>query len=149
MDIVTKTAGAGSSATAAIRAIGPRFDGEVLAATRALFEGRWDLSVPSGGERHFDLAYGQDERQTLDLVSCGRGDAPILLYVPGGGFVGGDKSGYVHVAAAFSRRHLDLADQFGENFGACFVLGTLAIFGRRPLGVTRHIPPLERRLGTS
>ena len=29
-----------------IRRLGARFDPEVLAATRALFEGRWDLSLP-------------------------------------------------------------------------------------------------------
>ena len=65
----TRLSGAGSSATAAIRAIGPRFDGEVLAATRALYDGHWDLSLPTGGNLHFNLAYGRDVRQALDLAS--------------------------------------------------------------------------------
>ncbi len=103
MDKDNKTVPAESSATATIRAIGPRFDGEVLAATRALYDGHWDLSLPTGGNLHFNLAYGRDARQALDLASLGGANAPILLFVPGGGFVGGDKSEYVHVAPAFAR----------------------------------------------
>src|SRR6202044_2068826 len=44
----------------------------------------------------------------------------------------------VEVAPALTRRHLDGADALGEDFGACLVLGALAILGGRPLRVTRH-----------
>lgn len=40
-----------------------------------------------------DIAYGPHERQRLDIFTQdGDGDRPVLLYVHGGGFVGGDKA---------------------------------------------------------
>jgi acetyl esterase/lipase len=75
----------------------------VLAATRALFEGRWDLSMPLGGEIHTDVAYGSDQRNKLDVFTSGRRGTPLLVFVPGGGFVAGDKSLYRHVGPAFAR----------------------------------------------
>lgn len=39
-----------------------------------------------------DLAYGDHERQRLDVhTSAGQRDAPVLVFVHGGGFVAGDK----------------------------------------------------------
>jgi len=87
----------------AIKRLGARFDPEVLAATRALFEGRWDLSLPPGGEIHTDVAYGLDGRNKIDVFTSGRRGAPLLVFVPGGGFVAGDKSLYRHVGPAFAR----------------------------------------------
>jgi triacylglycerol lipase len=41
-----------------------------------------------------DVPYARDERQRLDLyLRAGAAGLPVLIYVPGGGFVGGDKRG--------------------------------------------------------
>ena len=44
----------------------------------------------------------------------------------------------VEVAAALAGRHLDLADQLGEELAARLVLRTLLVLDRRPLGMTGH-----------
>jgi acetyl esterase/lipase len=87
----------------AISTLGARFDAEVLEATRALFDERWNMSLPPGGRMRGDLAYGPDERHRIDLFESGETGAPLLVFVPGGGFVAGDKSLYRHVGAAFAR----------------------------------------------
>jgi acetyl esterase/lipase len=87
----------------AIRGLGARFDLEVLERTRALFRDSWDMSLPNRGRLRVDLAYGPDERHRVDLFTAGREGAPLLVFVPGGGFVAGDKSLYQHVGAAFAR----------------------------------------------
>ncbi len=79
---VAGASGLSASTRDAIRRLGARFDPEVLAATRALFEGRWDLSLPR---------------------ALGRRRAPLLVFVPGGGFIAGDKSLYRHVGPTFAR----------------------------------------------
>jgi acetyl esterase/lipase len=87
-----------------IAELGARFDPTVLRTTRALFEGKWDLSLPPQSRKLIDLAYDTSARQTLDLYTSGQKRSPVLIYVPGGGFTGGDKSGYAHIGAAFARR---------------------------------------------
>lgn len=74
-----------------IARMGPQFNPDVLAATRALYAGR--IAPPSSSIRsEYDIAYGPDPRQTLDIYSeQGSTAKPVLLYVPGGGFTGGDK----------------------------------------------------------
>jgi len=75
-----------------IAKLGAQFNPDVLAATRALYAGQ--IAPPSPAIRaEYDIAYGPDARQTLDIYSeHGGGPAkPVLLYVPGGGFTGGDK----------------------------------------------------------
>jgi acetyl esterase/lipase len=84
----------------AISALGAIFDRDVLEATRALFEGRWNMSQ---AEMRGDLAYGPDERHRIDLFLAGVSNAPLLIFVPGGGFVGGDKALYRHVGPVFAR----------------------------------------------
>ncbi len=84
----------------AISALGARFDRDVLEATRTLFEGRWSTSQ---AEIRGDLAYGADERHRIDLFPAGVSNAPLLIFVPGGGFVAGDKALYRHVGPAFAR----------------------------------------------
>src|SRR5262249_16979335 len=39
-----------------------------------------------------DVAYGADPRQKLDLYRPEGARRPVLVYIPGGGFVGGDKN---------------------------------------------------------
>src|SRR3546814_14670558 len=40
-----------------------------------------------------DIAYGSEERHRLDVYPHDKASAPVLLFLHGGGFVGGDKSG--------------------------------------------------------
>lgn len=103
MNPLTSSFGLGPLREAALQKFGPRLDPELVAATRALFEGTWDLSLPAGGARSEDLAYGPHARHRIDLCSPGRPDRPILLFVHGGGFVGGDKKGYAHIGPCFAR----------------------------------------------
>jgi acetyl esterase/lipase len=80
-----------SSIKTEIARLGAQFNPSILAATRALYEGQ--IAPPSGAvHADYDIAYGPDARQTLDVYSE-RSDTlrPVLLYVPGGGFTGGDK----------------------------------------------------------
>jgi acetyl esterase/lipase len=78
-----------------IAAMGPRFDPAILDETRALYQPL--LPGPSDSVKvQQDVPYGPGERQRLDVYSSSSAPAeaagwPVLLYVPGGGFVGGDK----------------------------------------------------------
>ena len=74
-----------------IAELGAQFNPDVLAATRALYVRL--IAPPSEAIRtDYDIPYGEHARQTLD-VYCAGGSTPepVLLFVPGGGFVGGDK----------------------------------------------------------
>jgi acetyl esterase/lipase len=74
-----------------IARFGAQFNPDVLAATRALYAGQ--IAPPSPAiHAKYDTAYGPDARQTIDIYSeHGSTAKPVLLYVPGGGFTGGDK----------------------------------------------------------
>ena len=74
-----------------LQSLGPRFDAEVLQATRALYKPHLDLSP--AGEEHTDLVYGMHERHRLDVYSAPGGARGIVIFVHGGGFVAGDKNG--------------------------------------------------------
>ncbi len=39
-----------------------------------------------------DLAYGADPRQKLDVLQPEGSAMPVLVYIPGGGFISGDKN---------------------------------------------------------
>jgi acetyl esterase/lipase len=87
-----------------LRDIGPIFDPSVVVRSRALFADRMDSSLPPGGRLVPDIAFGDHERQKLDLcVAPGSGN-PVALFVPGGGMVGGDKSFYSHIPAFWARK---------------------------------------------
>ncbi len=74
----------------AIRAMGNIFTPDVIGATLDLYAK--DLIVDPRIECLADLAYGDDERQVLDLYRHPDNRAgPMMLFVPGGGFDGGDK----------------------------------------------------------
>lgn len=91
-------------AKARMAEIGPRFDGEILEATRALYAPYADLSMPEGSEQRNDVPYGDDPRQRLDLYLAAPGGAgPLVVYVPGGGFTGGDKAAYRNIGAWLAR----------------------------------------------
>jgi len=82
-----------ANAEAQVRAIGHRWDGEVLQKTQPLFVpllgkvGRGDVASTK------DLAYGSDPKQKFDIyapVKAVKG-RPVVVYVHGGGLRGGDK----------------------------------------------------------
>jgi acetyl esterase/lipase len=98
---------------AAVRDLGARFDDGVLHATKALYA-PWRQPVPATVALRRDLAYGPEPRQRLDLYRpAGGAPAPLLLYVPGGGFTGGDKDSgdgvYGNVGAYFAARGWQVA----------------------------------------
>jgi triacylglycerol lipase len=78
-------------------------DASVADRSRALFADRLDLEMPEGGARHYDVAYGDDPRQKLDICATYGHRRPVVLFVPGGGFTGGDKSLHLHVPTFFAR----------------------------------------------
>ncbi len=74
-----------------IRAWGASADPELNQKTKSMYA---TLIDPPGGviEAH-DQAYGEDPRQKLDVyrVENGKSGKTIVVYIPGGGFTGGDK----------------------------------------------------------
>jgi acetyl esterase/lipase len=74
-----------------IAKLGAQFNPDILASTRVLYSGL--VSVPSWDiKTEFDIAYGSNPRQMLDLYSADGTDIrPVMLFVPGGGFTSGDK----------------------------------------------------------
>jgi acetyl esterase/lipase len=74
-----------------IAQMGAHFDQEVLRETRGLYEPLLQKAC-EGVRTRQDVPYGPDERQRLDLYApVQAAGLPVLVYVPGGGFVGGDK----------------------------------------------------------
>lgn len=99
-----------STVASTIQAMGAVHNPETLKATYALFKPLQERAPKSGVRRYHDLAYGDDERQRLDIVtpeSPGAG-APVVVYLHGGGLVGGERSPmpglmYENVATFFAR----------------------------------------------
>ncbi|MCX4163014.1 MULTISPECIES: alpha/beta hydrolase [Paraburkholderia] len=74
-----------------IARLGAIFDQDINARTRALY-----APCVAASTHDFplspDVAYGDHPRQKMDVYGClGARHAPVLLFVPGGGFVSGDK----------------------------------------------------------
>jgi acetyl esterase/lipase len=79
------------SVKARIAEIGPHFDPAILQETFALYRPLLP-QTPANVSVRPDVPYAHDKRQRLDLYAPAKAAGlPILLYVPGGGFVGGDK----------------------------------------------------------
>lgn len=74
-----------------VRALGPRFDAGVLAATRAIY--RPHLDMAEAAAEHADVAYGVHARHRLDLYLPAAAPWAVVVFVHGGGFVAGDKNG--------------------------------------------------------
>src|SRR5579862_5886742 len=78
---------------AQVRALGHRWDGEVLQKTQPLFlpllakVSRADIAVTK------DLSYGDDPKQKLDIYAPAKAvhGRPVIVYIHGGGLVRGDK----------------------------------------------------------
>lgn len=75
-----------------IKAIGAKFDNDILAQTRALYAPLVKQQSAASVTVTADIAYGSDPRQKLDLYRPEGRRLPVLVYIPGGGYVGGDKN---------------------------------------------------------
>jgi triacylglycerol lipase len=76
-------------ARAAITRIGPAMSPEAVAGTGAALAPF--VAAPAVTPLR-DLRYGEDARHRLDVFTPGPGARPVLVFVHGGGFVGGDKT---------------------------------------------------------
>jgi len=76
---------------AKLEAFGRELSPDMLGDTNALFAGM-NTGIAPDIEVKRDIAYGPDERNRLDVFAKpGTADAPVLVYLHGGGFVMGDK----------------------------------------------------------
>jgi triacylglycerol lipase len=93
-----------------LKAIGPVLNPQMIQETFAIYIPRVVKAYP-GVSSTEDIAYGPDERHKLDVfASAARQERamPVVLFVPGGGFVGGAKNRegvpfYQNVAVFFAR----------------------------------------------
>ncbi|HEY5209216.1 MAG TPA: alpha/beta hydrolase [Stellaceae bacterium] len=76
-----------------IRAIGTEITPDNLGAAMKLYAPLHGAEPYAGVKLTRDIKYGPDERNRLDLFlpAAGGKDLPVLIYLHGGGFVGGDK----------------------------------------------------------
>lgn len=92
-----------------VAALGAVFDESVLNATAAIYVPLVHRQSAAGIEVERDIAYGPDPRHRLDCYrSFGAADG-VLVYIPGGGFVGGDKDSgtfYGNLGRYFARHGL-------------------------------------------
>jgi acetyl esterase len=86
-----------------IRALGPVLD---MPFTQSIYKPLLDLQPRAGVKVRRDLQYGSDERQRLDIYEPeAQGAAPraLLLLMPGGGFIRGDKAERENFGLHFAR----------------------------------------------
>jgi predicted esterase len=77
---------------AAIAAMGTTLTPDMLGAVRGLFDASQQALARRMPVRAADCAYGSYERQRLDIYAAPDAqDAPVLVFVHGGGFLRGDK----------------------------------------------------------
>lgn len=78
-----------------LKAIGRELTPEAVSASERLWAGVEWRATATGASVQRDLAYGEHERHRLDLflppAHRGLSPRPVFLFVPGGGFTGGDK----------------------------------------------------------
>ena len=77
-----------------IRKIGREVSFETLSRTRNLYTPLHPVAPFADVTIHRDIKYGPDERNRLDVFAPkpgGNQHLPVLIYVHGGGFIGGDK----------------------------------------------------------
>jgi triacylglycerol lipase len=93
--MLDKTADGGKEVAEALRkvaAIGPKFDPDILELTRQIYLPL--IRKPKTAVKVIaDVAYGSDPRRKLDVYQPAQGSGITMVYIPGGGFVGGDKNG--------------------------------------------------------
>jgi acetyl esterase/lipase len=80
---------------AQLTAMGPTITPELVQGTRALLTPFHEKAGYTAPKIDRDQRYGEHERHRLDVHTSGAdaadGNAPVVLFVHGGGFVGGDK----------------------------------------------------------
>ena len=87
-----------------LRARRPDFEPEILPAwTRASAAARAAL------DHQVDIRYGDGDRQALDVFHSGAQGAPVLVYLHGGYWQGGDKALYSFIAPPFVAAGIDVA----------------------------------------
>ena len=93
--MLDKAADGSKEVTEALRkvaAIGPKFDPDILELTRQIYL-PLVRKAKSAVKVTADVADGSDPRQKLDVYQPAQGSGITMVYIPGGGFVGGDKNG--------------------------------------------------------
>ncbi|MGO8919684.1 MAG: alpha/beta hydrolase [Stellaceae bacterium] len=93
---------------AEIAAMGPVLTPDLVRTTMEMFAPLAKPASLAGIKLSEDLAYGTDDRNKLDLFQPeGKRHLPVLVFIPGGGFVGGNKHSndaiYANVGAYFAR----------------------------------------------
>ena len=98
-----------SDVAAKLKEIGPVLNPAMIQSTFDLYVSRVTKAYP-GVSSTEDIAYGPDERHKLDVFAGARPERamPVVLFVPGGGFVGGAKNRegvpfYQNVGVFFAR----------------------------------------------
>jgi len=99
----TSSFGLDPALEAEMRKMGHVMNLELVERSRALFAERKNFDLPPGAAMHKDLVYGDHPRQRLDICALPGSGHPVALFVPGGGFNGGDKGFYSHVPHFFAR----------------------------------------------
>lgn len=95
-----------------LKAIGPVLNPAMIQATFDIYLSRVTKAYP-GVSSTEDISYGPHERHRLDVFAGARPERamPVVLFVPGGGFVGGAKSRpgvpfYQNVGVFFARNNV-------------------------------------------
>jgi acetyl esterase/lipase len=91
-----------------IAELGPHFDPAILQETRTLYQPLLTRKSENVRVRQ-DVPYAPDERQRFDLYSAAdAAGSPVMIYVPGGGFIEGDKRAedgfYANIGYYFAAR---------------------------------------------
>ena len=90
----------------AIRKLGKQFSPELIRETMAMYAGIQRTFDVEDIDVVRDTAYGSDERQRLDIHIPKQGlvekNAGVVMFVHGGGFIRGDKSGRRHIPDFFA-----------------------------------------------
>lgn len=94
-----------------IRALGYNLDDHVIDATRSLYEPLYKQMAEADAKnviKHLGYKYGEHPLQTLDVYQPSQVlmnvRNPILIYVHGGGFTGGDKANHVNLGNYFAKK---------------------------------------------
>jgi len=89
---------------AALPGLGAEMSREMVGGTLQMYGALHALETNDGLSVTTDQAYGEHERNRLDVYAPdGAANLPVLLFVHGGGFVRGDKAGAANVARWFAR----------------------------------------------
>jgi acetyl esterase/lipase len=92
--MLDKTADTNKEVAEALRkvaAIGPKFDMDILEQTGRIYT-PMVRGPKTAVQVTADVAYGSDPRQKLDVYRPAQAANTTLVFIPGGGFIGGDKN---------------------------------------------------------